>query len=197
MDVLKLAEIATIQTGLVIGRKKDKFNNASEFKYKKINLRSFGENGHLILNTLEDLNSVSEIHENFFTQLNDIVVRLFTPINPIIIDKRSKGFLVPSQAAIIRLKKDVILPEYLRYFLSLPEATDRMLAGEGGSTQRAIRISAFSNLDIPIPPVKLQLSIARLIDIENQRNALYNKLMEEENKLILLKVRDIIGGNKK
>lgn len=194
MKKMKLSDFATLQSGLVLNRKEARSEEETAKYYKRINMRSLNEYGELDRNDLDIFPSVEILDSAVLTQPNDIIVKLFTPIYPTLISEKDKGFIIPSQLVVIRVFDDKVLPEYLRYYLSAPEVSDLMLSIEGWRSQRTIKVSTFSDLEIPIPSIEKQQLIAKISAINSQRERLYKELIEEEKKLTTLKLQKYIGG---
>ena len=194
MKKMKLSDFATLQSGLVLNRKEARSEEETAKYYKRINMRSLSEYGELDRNDLDIFPSVEILDSAVLTQPNDIIVKLFTPIYPTLISEEDKGFIIPSQLVVIRVFDDQVLPEYLRYYLSAPEVSELMLSIEGWRSQRTIKVSTFADLEIPIPSIEKQKLIAKISDINSQRERLYKELIEEEKKLTTLKLQKYIGG---
>ena len=194
MKKMKLSDFATLQSGLVLNRKEARSEEETAKYYKRINMRSLNEYGELDRNDLDIFPSVEILDSAVLTQPNDIIVKLFTPIYPTLISEEDKGFIIPSQLVVIRVFDDQVLPEYLRYYLSAPEVSELMLSIEGWRSQRTIKVSTFADLEIPIPSIEKQKLIAKISDINSQRERLYKELIEEEKKLTTLKLQKYIGG---
>lgn len=194
MKKMKLSEIATLQSGLVLNRKEARSDEETAKYYKRINMRSLSEYGKLDHNDLDIFPSIEILDSAVLTQPNDIIVKLFTPICPTLISEEDKGFIIPSQLVVIRVFDNRVLPEYLRYYLSAPEVSDLMLSIEGWRSQRTIKVSTFADLEIPIPSIEKQQLIAKISAINSQRERLYKELIEEEKKLTTIKLQKYIGG---
>lgn len=194
MKKMKLSQFAVIQSGLVLNRREAHHIEETEKVYNRINLRSLNEYGKIDHKELDSFPADSIINEVFLTQPNDIIVKLFAPICPTLITEADKGLVIPSQVAVIRINNDLVLPEYLCYYLSLSNVSDLMLSIEGWRSQRTIKIGTFTQLEIPIPPIDKQKLIAKIVKTNLKINQLYSELIEQENKLANLKIQNFIGG---
>ncbi|MDN4186775.1 MAG: hypothetical protein QY871_06880 [Dehalococcoides mccartyi] len=195
MDNKKLSLIADVQCGLVLSRKEAKNPRSVKEKYKRLNLRSLGEDGHLEIGELDDFCSSEPLEKSILTQSGDVVVRLFAPILPVETSADESGFVIPSQLAVIRIKnKKLILPGYLRWYLSTPAISEKLLLQDGSQLQRAIKIGALSDVLIPIPPIEKQLLIIKICETVFLRERLYQELVQQENKYANGQIQKIIGG---
>lgn len=194
----KLYEIANIQSGLVVNRKEAKSEDAIAHIYKRLNLRSINDFGAIDVEQLDDFNSIEQFEQHTLTHKDDIIIRMFAPICPALITEETEGLVVPSQLAIVRLKnKKKVLPNYLRYFLSQERITNKILLEEGWQTQRNIKISSISNLDIPLPSIEYQNKIVEITKLNVTRKQLYQELALQEDILVEFHINKIIGGIQK
>lgn len=196
MQIKKISDIAELQSGLVMNRIEAESDSETPYFYPKISLRSLNKSGSIDKNEIDHVYSKKRVNPDALTKKDDILVKLFTPIYPTLVTDNEEGFLIPSQIVVIRIKNACILPEYLRYCLSTPEVTDSLLT-EGWQSQRSIKVSAFSELEIPIPTLKEQKLIVDILDTHLQRKKLYMELIEAEDKLTSLEIKKIIGGYNK
>ena len=191
---LKLSEIATLQTGLVLNRKEARHEETAERVYRRVTMRSLNEYGTLKHDDIDVFPSIEELDPSVLTHKNDIIVKLFTPIFPTLVKEDAEGFVIPSQLVVIRVFDQRVLPEYLRYYLSAPEVSELMLSIEGWRSQRTIKVGTFADLEIPIPSIEKQRLIAEMTETDLIRKRLYRELIEEQSKLTTLEIQKYIGG---
>jgi restriction endonuclease S subunit len=97
----------------------------------------------------------------FLTREGTLAVRLFTPLNPVIITGESAGLVVPSQIAVIELNlkkfktaKDTgPLLHYILYYLSQDDIVEKQLKTVAGAASRKITIGDLKNFTLPLPPI--------------------------------------------
>ena len=191
---LKLSEIATLQTGLVLNRKEARHEETTERVYRRVTMRSLNEYGVLKRNDIDVFPSIEKLDPSVLTHKNDIIVKLFTPIFPTLVREDFEGLVIPSQLVVIRVFDERVLPEYLRYYLSAPEVSELMLSIEGWRSQRTIKVGTFADLEIPIPSIEKQRLIAEMTETDLIRKRLYSELIEEQSKLTTLEIQKYIGG---
>ena len=191
---MKLSEIATLQTGLVLNRKEARYEEETERVYRRVTMRSLNEYGVLKRNDIDVFPSIEKLDSSVLTHKNDIIVKLFTPIFPTLVKKDAEGLVIPSQLVVIRVFDERVLPEYLRYYLSAPEVSELMLSIEGWRSQRTIKVRTFADLEIPIPSIEKQRLIAEMAETDLIRKRLYKELIEEQSKLTALEIQKYIGG---
>ncbi len=191
---MKLSEIATLQTGLVLNRKEARYEEETERVYRRVTMRSLNEYGVLKRNDIDVFPSIEELDPSILTHKNDIIAKLFTPIFPTLVKEDAEGLVIPSQLVVIRAFDEHVLPEYLRYYLSAPEVSELLLSIEGWRSQRTIKVGTFADLEIPIPPIQKQKIIAEMANTDLTRKRLYRELIEEKSKLTTLEIQKYIGG---
>ena len=122
-----LEDIANIRTGVVTSRKKADYES-SVYKYNLLNLKCASPVGYLDLQYAEDFSSNEELKSEYFTQMDDILVRLSAPYTTIMITREEWcGYLVPSHFAIVRVNKQIASPEYILWLLKRESTRQKIL----------------------------------------------------------------------
>ena len=152
MAKLRLKDITTIQLGLILARKKA--YSGSQYTYKRLTLRAMERNG-INPESVEPFFSTEPLQNYYFTETGTIIMKLFSPFNPVIITKETEGYLFPSQMVKIK-PSNFILPEYLCLYLSQGFVTDCLLENYSLIAQKAITVDSLSNLEIKVPSQKRQ-----------------------------------------
>lgn len=193
---MKLSNIASLQSGLVLNRKEARSPEETEKVYKRLNLRSLNSYNEIDFQELDIFPAKEMLDPAVLTQPGDIIIKLFTPVFPVVITERDSGLVIPSQLAVIRIFSNQILPQYLRYWLSTPETSDSLQSLEGWQSQRTIKIGTFAELEVPVPTLKEQQIIADMVSTSIHREKLYRNLIDEQNKFTMLNIQRIIGGKR-
>lgn len=194
--VVKISDIADAQGGLVLSRKEARTSSAVAYKYKRLTLRSLGEDGFIKNENLEDFFSNKVLNHALFTTLGDVVIRLFSPLCPTLIDTGGEGLLLPSQLAVLKVKdRSKVLPEYLRLCLSQREIQEQVLKIESGTAQRTVKIGTIMDLTIVVPDIKTQLRAVQIDMLSRNREHMYHDLIAQERLLTESIIKDIIGGS--
>ena len=192
--IKKLSELAYVQSGVVLGRKEAP-SRSNSFVYQRLSLRAMNETGRLDHSDLEPFYAQEALLPSQVTQANDIVVRLFDPLFPMLITDSDVGVAVPSQLAIIRLLDQSVLPAYLQLMLTRQD-TEKEIFQRDSYSQRAITISSLMNLMLPIVPIEIQQKAVQLRELTEHRLQLYQNLMEQEKLLTETLIENMIGGAK-
>ena len=140
---MMLNDVALIRTGVVTARKKLDSEKKKVFEYRLLNLKCVLPNGTINLLQTELFSSGEELNFDFLTRKGDILVRLSVPYTAILIQRDEEcGLLVPSHFAIIRPNTEVILPEYLLWYLRRESTYQQILQNASGS-------SSFGTISVP------------------------------------------------
>ena len=177
---MKLGDIINLRTGLVLNRKVvskgDKF-----IKYNQLTLKSIIENGIINKNALDIFYSKERLKLEYFTQKNDVIVRLSYPYTAILIDDGNKNLLVPSHFVIIKCNENILNPGYLQWVLNSERVKNKISKLTSTSFLGTISTKFFINYDIDIPPLSKQEMIYNINKLAQKENLLLNKLREEKN----------------
>jgi len=178
MEFKKLSEVADIHSGLVLGRKEADASDRETHLYKQLNLRSISENGSIDIALLDDFLSAEAINPQFITKVNDVIMRLFAPLCPVLITTDFTDLVVPSQLAIIRTDGRFITPEFVCIYLSQKSVMNEIVA-DGDLSMRSIRIGALSDVKIPMLPKKRQEEVALFTRAHMNRKKLYLDMLHQ------------------
>ena len=192
-----LEDVATIRTGVVTTRKKAGENVPITYEYKLLNLKCAATAGYLDLQYSETLGTTEPLKPEYFTQMDDILVRLSAPYTAIMITREEWcDYLVPSHFAIIRVDKTVASPEYILWFLRRESTKQKILQNISGSGAfGTINSKFFSTLSIRSLPLKKQKTIGQMQILSEKEQELLHKLTAQKeiyNKLLIDKIYDSV-----
>ena len=192
-----LENVATIRTGVVTTRKKVGENEPVIYEYKLLNLKCSAPAGYLDLQYAETLGTNEPLKPEYFTQMDDILVRLSAPYTAIMITREEWcDYLVPSHFAIIRVDKAVASPEYILWFLRRESTKQKILQNISGSGAfGTINSKFFSTLSIRSLPLKKQKTIGQMQILSEKEQELLHKLTAKKeiyNKLLIDKIYDSV-----
>ncbi|AFI04180.1 restriction endonuclease subunit S [Helicobacter cetorum] len=181
---MTLNEIATIKTGLILGRKKSL--DISTTPYHVISLKSFNQNGYYNQSLTDTFTATCEIPKEFFLKQNDILMSIREPHTAVYIRETPRyETIISSIAVVIRLEKkytDLFNPLFLCLYLNSP-FTNKALFSQG-STIAMLNISNLGQIKINLPPKKVQDRIATLQTLIYQENTLLLQLLTEKENLM-------------
>ena len=192
-----LNDVATIRTGVVTTRKRAVRKESEACVYNLINLKCATTDGYLDLRYAEKLSTVELLKPEYFTKMDDILVRLSAPYTAIMITKEEWcGYLVPSHFAIVRVDKSVALPEYVLWLLKRESTKQKILQNISGSgVFGTINSKFFNSLNILDLPLQKQKVIGQMQILSEREQELLQKLVSQKafyNKLLVDKIYDSI-----
>lgn len=192
-----LENIATIRTGIVATRKKADENATKIHEYKLLNLKCAASAGYLDLQYAETFKTTDLLKQEYFTQMDDILVRLSAPYTAIMITHLDWcHYLVPSHFAIIRVDKTVASPEYILWILKREATRQKILQNISGSGAfGTISSKFFSALPIRDLPLNKQQLIGKIQLLSEKELELLHKLTAQKeiyNKLLVNKIYDSV-----
>lgn len=184
-----LKEASTIRTGLVTSRLTD-FNEEALNSYKLLNLKCIAHHGYINTDFAEKICSQKAPKPEFFTHLGDILIRLNVPYTIVLINKEEWiNYLIPSHFAIIRTNKDILLPEYVLWFLKKEDTMQKILQNASNTSSfGTINSKFFGSLYIPNISLQKQEAIGQFQILADREQELLNKLLLRKqiyNKLML------------
>ena len=168
---MKLGEIASVRSGLVLSRKLARENPAQ--RYRLLNLRSITPEGYIDLNETDVFDAKETLPREYLSQVGDIVIRLSAPYTAVLVDEESEGMVVSSNFVIVRTDPQVLLPEFLYWLLNTSEVKHRMFENSSSNMLGAVKPKFFADYEITPLPIP-----------EQQKIAAINALAKAESKLL-------------
>ena len=194
---VKLLELATIKTGLVLSRHKASLLLESKKSYNVVSLKSFNDNGiyeHLYIDIFESDGNIKD--ENIIRK-GDILFRLREPNNAIYIDKDYKDTICSSLAIIIRVVNDDINPIYLTHYLNSAMVKKQLFKDITVGSIPMTKVKDVENLLIDVPPLETQEKLAStqqlaikeiklleslILEKQQYRKSIFEKIINQEIK---------------
>lgn len=193
--IVRISDIAEAQGGLVLSRKEAKDSDSVFYQYKRLTVRALRKDGYISVDELEDFCASELLDNTWLTTTGSVVVRLFSPMCPVLIDESNKGLLVPSQLAVLRVKDcKIILPQYLRLCLAQKGLQNQAAKIESGTAQRTVKIGTIMDLEIVVPDLETQYKAVEIDALGRKRERMYRNLIEQERLLTDHMIGNIIGG---
>lgn len=168
---MKLGEIASVRSGLVLSRKLARENPVQ--RYRLLNLRSITPEGYIDLKEADVFDAKETLPREYLSQVGDIVIRLSAPYTAVLIDEESEGMVVSSNFVIVRTDPQVLLPDYLYWLLNTSEVKHRMFENSSSNMLGAVKPKFFADYEITPLPIP-----------EQQKIAAINSLAKAESKLL-------------
>lgn len=181
---MKLHELVDIKIGLTLERKKAGVISANTISYSALTLKSFTNHNNIKVRSYEEFIANSEIGAQYFTKVNDVVMRLRTPTNAIFISHDNMRLLVSSLMAIItNIFPNILESKYLAYYLNSQDVTRQLAKNTQGSAIPMIKIADLLSLDITLPPIEKQQQMIRYLDSSNDEIELLHQLTNHKREL--------------
>ncbi len=177
---MKLEELATVKTGLVLARKQAKLPSDVMARYRQLNLKAINENGYIEADCLEEFHANEGLRAEYLTQPKDIIVRLTTPYTAVLIDDEYAGIVIPSHFVVIRTIDKRLLPEYLYWLLNSERIKSIMLQNISSTMIGTVKPSNYANLSIDLLSLNEQRQIAKLNRLAKRESFLLKQLKEQK-----------------
>ena len=147
-----------------------------------LNLKCVAANGVIQVAQTESFVSAEKLNSDFLTRKGDILVRLSSPYTSLLIqDDEECGLLVPSHFAIMRANPEIILPEYLLWFLKRESIYQQILQNSSGSSAFGTISSGFlASLKIRVLPLEKQKMLGELQILSEREQELLEKLAKQK-----------------
>lgn len=193
---MQLGEIAQIKTGLVLSRKKAEIEYDAKVTYKLLSLKNISEEGFIDNDSFEDFISNDDLDDHYFTEEDDVLMRLNQPYTAVYIDKNHSGLLVPSYFAIIKVDQAKVLPQYAAWYLNTVNVKKELERSQAGSRIPSTNQQTIKNLPIVLSSISKQRVLIELYQLHQKEKMLYKKLIEEKELLFQGVTQQILGGRK-
>lgn len=193
---MKLGQIATIRTGMVLTRKKAQIWEETQGTYNLITLKNIEEGRGFSKAPWEEFASIEKLNGNHFTAAGDILVRLSFPNTAVCINEGRKGLLIPSSFAVIKLKTGGFIPEYIAWYLNSGQVKREYLKFQTGTAMATTNTKILSQLEIKAIPKEDQKLVARLQKLFFREKELLHKLEEEKEKLYKAVLQRLVQNEK-
>ncbi len=177
---MRLKDMATVKTGLVMARKQAR--NPSEIvkKYKQLNLRAIRPNGYIDNAFLEEFPAAELLKAEYLTWPGDVIVRLTTPYTAVLISKDQSGLVIPSHFVVIRPDVKKILAEYLYWLLNTDKIKAKLQQNTSSTMIGTVKPKLYANLDIELISLANQRKIAELNLLAKKEQELLEELIEQK-----------------
>jgi len=177
---LKLKEIASIRTGLVLSRKKASPYDEQKRRYQQITLKSFSNTTTLQRQYFDEFLSTESIDDKYISRVGDVVVRLRKPNVAAYIDENSAGLVIPSLMCIVRVKESSVNSAYLAHYLNSSPVRKMLEREIKGTTIPMIKTKDLENLDVVLPSLEVQNKTVELMRLSAKEIELTEKLKQQK-----------------
>lgn len=179
-EIVLLGEIARVQTGLVLIRKKAAIEYEMKARYRLLSLKNIREDGMIDNDSFEDFISNEDLDQHYFTKAGDVLMRLNKPFTAVYIDQEYAGLLVPSYFAIIKVDQTKALPEYVAWYLNTTTVKRELERTQAGSRIPVTNQGAIRKIPISLLPIAKQQALVELYRRHQREKMLYEQLIREK-----------------
>lgn len=166
---MKLGELATVRSGLVLSRKQACKGAPVKMRYPLLNFRAIHPNGYIDMEQLDGFDAAEQLSPEYLTQIGDVIIRLTSPYTAVLIDEASAGMVVSSNFVIIRVDRNRLLPGYLVWLINTPKIRKAIYENTSSNMLGAINAKFFSEFEIPPLSILQQQKIAELYLLAKRR----------------------------
>lgn len=177
---MKLGEIASVRSGLVLSRKLARENPVQ--RYRLLNLRSITPEGYIDMNETDVFDAKETLPREYLSQVGDIVIRLSAPYTAVLVDEESEGMVVSSNFVIVRTDPQELLPEFLYWLLNTSEVKHRMFENSSSNMLGAVKPKFFADYEITPLPISEQQRIAAIYSLAKKESRLIQQLVKAKEK---------------
>lgn len=177
---MKLGNIATVRSGLVLSRKQAR--EPSDIRYPLLNLRSINPGGYIEADQLDVFVAAEYLLPEYLSQIGDVIVRLTAPYTAILVDKVTAGMVISSNFVIIRADRRELLPEYLFWLINTPKIKRSIYENTSSNMLGAIKAKYFSDFEVPSLPIAKQQQIAVMNELALKETKLLRQLADEKER---------------
>lgn len=175
---MKLKEIATVKTGLILSRKMSSDYEES-FKYYQLTLKSADNSGIINMNDLNYYYAAEKLSSNYITQKDDVIMKLVEPYTAFCIQEKNTGLVIPSHFLIIRVDKSIVFPEYIAWYLNREDIKKYFRMSCAGTLMQ-IKPTTVADTEINLPDMEKQSEVVRIYKSAEEELMLYEKLISEK-----------------
>lgn len=179
---MQLGEIASVKTGLVLTRKKAEVQYDAQATYKLITIKNISEEGWIENDSFEEFISNDILAKRYFTETGDVLMRLSQPFTAVYIDEEHRGLLIPSYFAIIKVNQEVVLPQYMAWYLNTDFVKKELERAHAGSRIPSTNINVIRNLSVKLTTLSNQEKLIELYCLHQKEKQLYKQLIAEKEK---------------
>jgi len=178
---MKLGEISSIESGLILSRKRSRNNIEFVKEYKVLSLNNIEIQGDFNEAKLERFQSNEELEGHYFTKPGDVLLRLNAPFTSVYINESKADILIPSFFVTIKIKHEDFLPEYVSWYLNTDIVKRHFLRMQSGTQTPNVNQKLLRDLDIPSLSIKNQNNITTLHQLYLKERWLLKQLIKEKD----------------
>jgi len=189
---MKLNELATVKTGLVLSRKEAK-NADRIYEYQQLNLKAVDDNGTINVSDTIPFYASEQLTSNYLTQDGDIIVKTSEPYTAVYITEECAGLVIPSHFVVVRVDISKAIPQYIAWYLN-KDRIKKFFRMSCTGILKQIKPTIVGEVEIRLTPFERQRQVVELYDISQkeiqlletlsrQKEAYYKALINKVNRM--------------
>lgn len=113
---MKLGELATVRSGLVLSRKQACKGAHVKMRYPLLSFRAIHSNGYIGMEQLDGFDAAEQLSPEYLTQVGDVIIRLTSPYTAVLIDE---AYAAKEDVSVCRnVTASAIIAVFLKYVSS-------------------------------------------------------------------------------
>ena len=177
---MRLDDLVSVKTGLVLARKQAKHPSEIIAKYRQLNLKAINSKGYIDADYLEEFCASERLKAEYLTQPGDIIVRLTTPYTAVLVDEEFTGMVIPSHFVVIRTRGKKILPEYLYWLLNTEKVKASILQNIISTMIGTVKPASYAGMEIELLTLDEQRKISELNLLAKKEVHLLDRLIAQK-----------------
>lgn len=135
--------------------------------------------------------------ESKITMKEDIIIKLSSPYDCVMVTHKDEGLLIPSYCGVLRgINSNIVYPKFLAGYLNSDYARNQLLMGVNSSSTAMVRQRSLQELELLLPVMEEQILIGDAYWYSCQKKYLYEKLAQTQQKMsdyvIQSSIREVI-----
>ncbi|OUQ39812.1 restriction endonuclease subunit S [Faecalibacterium sp. An122] len=177
---MKLQDLASVRSGLVLSRKQAK--EPIGYPYRSINLRAIQPDASINLSEVDVYQAKEPLKPEYLSQIGDIIVRLTAPYTAVLVDETTKGMVISSNFVVIRIKSEKLFPEYLFWLLNTQSVKRDIYENATSNMLGAVNAKFLAEIEMALLPIEEQHKLAQLYLTSRREIRLLRELAEEKER---------------
>ncbi len=193
---VKLKDIVKyIGSGLVLTRYQAKNNQEVEQEYRVLTIKSLDNYGKMDETQFEDFEAGRDIPEKYVIQAGDVFIRNSSPFTAgFFPDQLKQNTLISSNFTILRVDKNLLIPQYLSIYLNSLAMKDFFNRVTSPSSMKFIKAETIKNIEIEEISLEKQKEIIDLYELMQRELGLLNSIYLKKESLYQKIINSKIGG---
>ena len=177
---MKLQDLASVRSGLVLSRKQAK--EPVGYPYRSINLRAIQPDASINLSEVDVYQAKEPLKPEYLSQIGDIIVRLTAPYTAVLVDETTEGMVISSNFVVIRIESEKLLPEYLFWLLNTQSVKRDIYENATSNMLGAVNAKFLAEIEIALLPIEEQHKLVQLYLTSRREIRLLRELAEEKER---------------